>query len=61
MSLTTESKLGHLLFKSFEEAKSFAAGMADLADDGETFEVQPYQGNRFHVARFYGGKFEAYC
>jgi hypothetical protein len=61
MRLTTENSIGHILFKSSDEAEVFAVEMADMADVDESFEVQPYQGNRFHAARFYGGKFEAYC
>lgn len=61
MRLTTETTLGHMIFKTSVEAETFISEMADLADAGETFEVRPFQGNRFHVARFYNGNFEAYC
>ncbi|WP_375049532.1 hypothetical protein [Bradyrhizobium sp. 8-10B] len=61
MRLTTETAIGQMLFNTLAEAETFVTEMADLADAGETYEVQPYQGNRFHVARFYNGTFEAYC
>jgi hypothetical protein len=61
MRITTEATIGHILFNSSEEAKAFVIEMSDLADAGETFEIQPYQGNRFHVARLYNGSFETYC
>jgi len=61
MTLTTETTLGHILFNTSEEAEAFMVEMADMADAGETFEVQAYQGNRYHIARFFNGNFEAYC
>lgn len=61
MRLTTETAVGQMIFKSAEDAEAFIAGMADLADADETFEVQPYQGGRYHVARFYKGAFETFC
>ena len=61
MCLTTETAIGHILFSTPEEANAFIAEMAEFADPMESFEVRAHQGNRFHVARFYGGKFEAYC
>jgi hypothetical protein len=61
MTITTETALGNIIFKTVDEAVQFAVEMAAVADDGETYEVQAYQGNRFHVARFYNGAFEAYC
>ena len=61
MTITTETKIGHMIFKTNEAAEAFIAEMAEFADPMESFEVRPFQGNRFHVARFYGGKFEAYC
>lgn len=61
MILTTDVVIGRMLFISLETAESFVFEMADMADEGETFEVQSYQGNRYQVARYYNGKFEAYC
>jgi len=61
MRITTETALGNILFNTLADAETFATEMVEIADAGETFEVQPYQGNRYHVARFYNGKFEAYC
>lgn len=61
MRLTTETALGHILFNNLADAETFVAEQAEFADAGETYEVQPYQGNRYHIARFYNGKFEAYC
>ena len=61
MRITTENSIGHIIFNKLDEAKTFVAEMADISDDGEVFEIQPYQGNRYHVARFYNGAFEAYC
>lgn len=61
MRITTETAIGHMLFNTVEAAEALVSEMAEFADDGETFSVLPYQGHRFHVARFYNGEFEAYC
>ena len=61
MRITTETAIGHMLFNTVEAAETFVTEMADFADAGETFEIRPFQGNRYHVARFYNGTFEAYC
>ena len=61
MRITTEIAIGHIIFNTKADADAFVAEMADLADAGETFEVKPFQGNRFHVARYFNGVFEAYC
>lgn len=61
MRITTETAIGQMIFNTREDADAFVAGMAELADAGETFEVQPYQGARFHVARFFNGTFETFC
>lgn len=61
MRLTTETSIGHMLFNTYAAAETFVAEMAEFADAGETFEIRAHQGNRFHVARFYNGNFEAYC
>lgn len=61
MRLTTETAIGQIIFNSEAEARTFATEMADGADAGEAFEVMPYQGDRFHVGRYFNGAFEAYC
>jgi hypothetical protein len=61
MTLTTEAFLGHMIFTNFGDAEAFVVEMEDIAEACETFEIRRYQGNRYHVARFYNGKFEAYC
>jgi hypothetical protein len=61
MRLTTETALGNILFNTLVDAETFVAEMTEIADEGESFEIKPYQGNRYHVARFYNGTFEAYC
>jgi hypothetical protein len=58
---TTETIIGNMVFNTKEEAESFIIGMMEMADDEETFEIHPYQGNRFHVARLYCGQFEDWC
>jgi hypothetical protein len=61
MRITTETVIGHMLFNNLSDAETFVTEMAEFADAGETFEIRPFQGNRYHVARFYKGAFEAYC
>lgn len=61
MRITTELAIGHIIFGAKADADAFVAEMADLAEAGETFDVVPFQGNRFHVARYFNGAFEAYC
>jgi len=41
-------------------ANKIAADMNAIADEGETYEVRPYQANRFVVAQLFDGKFEMY-
>lgn len=59
--LTTETALGQMIFTTLAQAETFVAAMTEIADDGETFVVEPYQGGRFHVARYFKGAFESYC
>ncbi len=61
MTLTTENAIGHMIFSNFGDAEAFVVEMQDLADEGETFEIRNYQGNRYHVARFYKGVADGYC
>lgn len=61
MRLTTETAIGHILFNTYAEAETFVAEMAEFADAAENFEIRVYQGNRFHVARYYRGEFDGYC
>lgn len=40
------------------EADKIAADMQAIADEGETYEVQEYQGGRLIVVMIFGGKVE---
>ncbi len=59
--VSTQTALGHMIFKTRAAADAFVAEAAEFGDEGETFEVRDYQGGRHIVARFYNGEFEAYC
>lgn len=59
--ITTETAIGAIIFNSLKAAEAFVAAAAEFCDERETFKIVPYQGNRFHVARYFNGAFEAYC
>ncbi len=59
--ITTEQAIGHIIFSSLDQAEAFIADATEGADVGESFVAVPYQGNRYHVARYFNGAFEAYC
>lgn len=59
--ITTEQAIGHIIFSSLDQAEAFIADATEGADTGESFVAIPYQGNRFHVARYFNGAFESYC
>ena len=58
---TTENMIGHMIFTNIGDAEAFVVEMEDTADAGETFEIIRYQGNRYHIARFYKGRADGYC
>ena len=41
-------------------ANELAKSMNDIADEGESYDVVPYQGGRFVVAVSYNGQFEQF-
>jgi hypothetical protein len=61
MRITTETAIGHIIFKTVAQAEAFVTDAAEFADAGETFKIEPFQGGRFHVARYFNDAFEAWC